>query len=284
MLLFTVVATSQPELVARGVTEARYTGDESSLVHLADEIGSSGVAECLENAGRSGRMVCAEAARYVSHWWPTLLVLAQVLDDHDRQVASRAAESMVVILHSVQSGDLGPQEPVPEEAEAMLERLRSVSGNRRISLEIRVLVVATSGFFARLVGAGLEVPRGAVSDPEVAVRRAAVRALMGSSEADDVSALVEATAHDGDLLVASQAATGVCEVTLIAGSSLPEPVEERIRALLADSRARPSQITPLLACIARSEHPQADQFKELAARHPNEASRQVWVELNREGE
>lgn len=284
VLLCATVGRAQPELVARGVTEARRTGDEAALIHLADEIGSRGVAECLERAGRSGRLVCAEAARYVGQWWLTLTVLAVVLDDHDRQVASRAAESMAVVLMAVQPGDLGNQEPILDEAEALLARLSRVAMDRRISLEIRAQVVAIYGSFARLVGAGLELPRETINDPEMAVRRAAVGALIGSAEPDDIDALVSVSSRERDPLIASLAAAGVCEVTLGAGAALPSGVEEKVRTLLEDGRSRPSQIRPLLACLARSRHQQAVQLQALAARHPNEASRAAWVELTSQEE
>lgn len=284
VLLYSTAAQAQPELVARGVTEARRSGDEMALIHLADEIGPMGVAECLEHASRSGRLVCAEAARYNEQWWSTLTVLATVLDDHDRQIASRAAESMAVLLLTVQTGDLGYQEPILDEAEALLTRLRDIAMDRRISLDVRAQVVAISGSFARIVGAGLEVPRETIGDPEMAVRRAAVGALMGSEERDDIEALLTLSSTERDPSIAALAIAGLCEVTLGAGAPLPDSIEDKVRTILEDEDSRPSQIRPLLACLARSGHQQATELQELAARHPNEASRAVWVELTREEE
>jgi len=280
--LWSATALAQPELVARAIAEARQTGDEVALVHLADEIGPAGVAECLEHAGRSGRILCAQAARYVDESWAVLPVLVSALDDHDRQVASCAAESATVLLLSMQPEVLGPQEPLPEEAEELLDRLRRLAGDSRFSLDIRAQVVVITGTLARLVGSSTEVPRRALEDSEVVVRRAAVGVLVGRTEPEDVSALVEAVLHDRDLLVVAQAAAGVCEATLGAGAALPEPVAERIGALLRDRRTRPSQLQPLLACLARSDHGQAVALQRLAAQHPSEAVRAVWSELTAE--
>ncbi len=279
-----VTASSVPVLaqradVARGVAEARNLGDEAALVHLAERIGSEGVSECLEHAQRAGRLLCAQAARYLERPWPALPVLATVLQDHDRQVSSRAAESMVAVLDRLQSGDIGAQEPLPEEVEELPAGLRGLAGNERLSVDVRAQVVLISGSIARLVGAGLAVTRAALDDTEVAVRRVAVSVLTGSGEAADVAALADAARSDSDLIVVAMATAAVCESTLRVGRPVPDGIEERMRQFLDDRRARPSLARPLLSCLVRAPERTTVALRALASQHPNEATRAVWTEL-----
>jgi hypothetical protein len=275
---------AQAEVVARGVAEARRLGDEGALVHLAEEAGPAGLADCLARAGRSGRQLCAQAARYLELGWPALPALAGVLRDHDRQLASRAAESMMVILAATEPGDLGPQEALPEDAEALLAELRQAGTDARLSPDVRAQAVAISGAVARLAGSALDLPRDTLADPEIAVRRAAAGALLGSVEAADVAALAEAAARDADRLVAATAVAGVCEASLGApeASPMPAPVDAEARELLGERGARPSLIAPLLACLARSTHPQAAPLRALAEQHPNPDVRAAWAALTDE--
>jgi len=191
---------------------------------------------------------------------------------------------MVIILENIMRRDLGFHELSPDEIEALLATLREPASVDNLSLDIRAQIVAIYGALARLVGASLDVSRDALDDEEVAVRRVAVGTLIGSEEPDDVAAMVEAVGQDEDLLVVTQAGAGICEVTLGAGRPLPAPVEERLRALLTDPRARPSHMRPLLVCLARlgPDIERAAELRALAARHPNEATRAVWQELNGE--
>lgn len=275
-------ARAQAQVVARGVAEARRLGDEAALVHLAEEIGPAGLADCLAHAGRSGRQLCAQSARYLGFGWPALPALAAVLRDHDRQLASRAAESMLAILAATEPGDLGPQEALPEEGERLLAELARAGADERLSPDVRAQAVAASGAVSRLLGAALELPRRALADPEPALRRAAARALLGSAAADDVAALAAAAA-DADRVVAATAVAGVCEATLGApdAAPLPAPVEAEARALLGDPGARPSLLMPLLACLSRARSPRAAPLRELAARHPNDGVREAWAALTR---
>ncbi len=269
-------AAAQRHLVEQAVAEARRSGHEDTIVHLAEEIGAAGVAQCLVHANRAGKLICAQSARYLERPWPVLPVLATVLQDHDRQIASRAAESMVAILSGLAPGDLGRQEPLPEEAEALLQGLRGVANNPNLSPDILAQVVTAAAALARVVGAGHEIAREALGHDEVAVRRAAAAALTGSVEDEDLEALVRVTTSDRDRITSSLAAAAVCEATAGHGGQMPAPVMEYAREILADSAARPSVAAPLLACLARSNARGIAPLRELAARHPNEHTRAAW--------
>jgi hypothetical protein len=269
-------ARGQEAEVSRLVAQALRSGDEITVAHLGDEIGPQGIAECLQHASRSGQLLCVQAARHLSQPWPVLAVLAAALRSHNRELASRVAESMVAILADLQAGDLGPQEALPGEVESLLRALGRAASGEHISPDVRAQAVQAAGALARVAGAGLAVPRAALDDEHRAVRRAAVAALVGSSDPEDIAALGEATGDREDLLLSALAAAGVCEVTAGEGRVLPARVEERLRALLQDERARPSLIAPVLACLARAPGERVSGLRELAERHPNEATREAW--------
>lgn len=280
----TTEAGAQRDRVATSVTTARRSGDEVDIVALGEQIGPAGVAECLEHAARAGRLVCAQAARYIEQPWAVLPVLAAVLRDHDRQVASRAAESMVAVLSQMHPGDLGEQEALPSEVESLLEGLRGMATARELSRDIRAQIVVISGYLAILTGAGLAVARQALTDSEVAVRRAALSALVTSSDADDIAAMSRAAVEDQDLVVSTLAAAGVCEATLSSGRGLPSEVEARIRGLLEDESLNAGIAGPLLTCLLRASGERAEELQGLAARHPNESTRELWTSLTGGGE
>lgn len=277
-------AVAQRHLVERAVSEARRTGSEDAVVHLAEEIGAAGVGQCLVHANRAGKLLCAQSARYLEQPWPVLPVLASVLQNHDRQIASRAAESMVEILSRLAPGDLGEQEPLPEEAEELLQGLRGVANNDSLSLDILVQVVTAAAALARVVGAGQEIAREALGHAEVSVRRAAVAGLAGSIEDEDLEALVRVITADGDRLTRAFATAAVCEATAGHGGQLPAPVLEHARELLTDARAGPGVVAPLLSCLARAPSASIAPLRELATRHPNEHSQAAWGTLISERE
>jgi hypothetical protein len=277
-------AGAQRELVARAVSEARRLGNEDALVHLAEEIGAAGIDQCLGHASRAGRLICAQSARYLEHPWPVLAVLATVLRDHDRQVASRAAESMVIILSSLDPGDLGPEEPDPSATEELLQGLRGLAGDRDLSSDIVAQVVTAASALARAAGAGRDVARDALGHPEVAVRRAGVAALAGSDETEDVAALAALVERESDQLTRALAVAETCEATAARGREMPEAVVEQASVLLDDRRVRPSTVGPLLACLARASTPQVRPLREQAARHPNAGARAAWAALVSDGE
>jgi hypothetical protein len=272
-------AVAQRELVERSLSEVRNFGHEDAIVHLAEEIGAQGIEECLRHASRAGRLICAQSARYLEHPWGVLYILATVLQDHDRQVASRAAESMVIVLSQLEPDDLSGQEALPSEAEELLQGLRGVTNSELLSPDIVAQVVIAASLLAQLVGAEQQVAREALRHEEVAVRRAAATSLTGSSESVDIQALSETAARDQDTFTAAAAAAAVCEATATQGQQIPEPVVARARSLLGDRNMRPATIGPLLACLARATTPQVGGLRELAARHPNEGSRARWQEL-----
>lgn len=284
VMTLTAEVAAQRERVATSVTAVRRLGDEVEIVDLAHEIGPTGISECLEHAARAGRLVCAQAARYLERPWPALPVLATVLRDHDRQVASRAAESMVVVLSQMHSGDLGEQEALPSEIEGLLEGLRGTAASRELSPDIRAQVVLASGYLAQLTGAGLEISRRALSDPEVSVRRAALSALVTSTDPEDIRAMSSAAVEDEDLVVSTLAAAGVCETTLSSGRGLPSEVEARIQTLLEDEAVSASIAGPLLTCLLRASGDRAEELQGLAAEHPNESTRELWRTLTSGGE
>lgn len=272
-------AGAQRELVGQAVSEARRLGNEDALIHLAEQIGAVGMDQCLRHASRAGRLICAQSARYLEHPWPVLQVLATVLQDHDRQVASRAAESMVYILSNLDPGDLGTAEPLPTETEELLQGLRGLAGNGNLSPDIVAQVVTAVAALARVVGAGREVAREALQHAEVAVRRAGAAALAGSDEQEDIDALVALVDRETDQLTLALSVAGACEATAGRGAELPEVVMARARTLLEDEHVRPSTAGPLLACLARASTPQVAPLRDLAARHPNAGTRSAWTAL-----
>ena len=272
-------AAAEPSELARLTAQALSRGDEATVAHLGSTLGAEGLADCLESGRRAEQILCAEGARYLERPLAALPVLAAALRSHDRHVASTAAESMTVILSDVEAGDLGAQEVLPETVEDLLRVLGREAADEALSTDVRAMAVAAAGSLARVAGAGLAVSRAASRAPEAAVRRAAVAALFGSAEADDIAALGAVTEHETDPAIAALAAAGVCEVTARRGRALPAPVEARIRALLGDARARPSVALPLLTCLARSPATENAELRGLAARHPNEATRDAWRAL-----
>lgn len=275
-------AAAQRELVERALAETRSYGHEDAIVHLAEEIGPVGVEVCLRHANRAGRLICAQSARYLEDTWAALPVLASVLQDHDRQLASRAAESMVYLLSRMDPGDLGPQEVILDEVAELLRGLRAVAGNEHLSPDIVVQVVIAASMLARLVGAGQQVAREALEHDEVAVRRAGASRLATSGEPDDVRLLVEVAGDEDDAFTAAIAAAGVCEATAGRGRPIPDQAAGRIRSLLRDRDMRPAVIGPLLACLARASTPQARELGELAGQHPNAGSRAFWEDLHQD--
>jgi len=264
---------------ARLVAQALARGDGAAVAHLGDELGPEGLAVCIESGSRSERLLCAQAARHLFRPWEVLPALATVLRSHDRHLAACAAESMVAILSDLESGDLGAQEALPAEVESLLRGLERVVSNHSISPDVRALSLQAAGAVARIAGAGLAVPRAAIDDEEPAVRRAAIAALVGSDEPEDLSALSSVVQQGSDLFATALAAGGICEVTAGRGRPLPAPTEERIRALLQDERARPSIVSPVLACVARASGDQVAELRAMAGRHPNEATRAAYRAL-----
>jgi hypothetical protein len=208
-----------------------------------------------------------------------LPILATVLRGHDRELASRAAESMVRVLDGLEASDLGAQEILPTEVESLLRGLGGIASDGQLSADVRAQAVEAAGALARITGASLAVPRAALEDEDTALRRAAVASLSGSAEPEDLSALTAAVEEGRDVTLVSHAAAAVCEATAGVGRPLPAPIEDRIRRLLRDQNARPSVVGPVLACLARAPGDGVAELRRLARAHPNEATRAAWQAL-----
>jgi hypothetical protein len=95
--------------------------------------------------------------------------------------------------------------------------------------------------------------------------------------------LMEVAKDDDDLLVAAQAAAGVCEATLLVGHDLPRSMRRAIRRLLRHEGARPAVIGALLACVARAPRGASEDYRAWAREHPHEGTRALWRQLERGG-
>jgi len=263
-----------PRPIAAGFSQR----GEVDLVHYGQGLGPEGLSSCLADGRRRERILCAHSARYARLGWAVLPVLVEVLEDHDRIVASRAAESMVVLVSELVREDMGPQEVLPEEVEELLEQLGSAFGNDELSVDVRAQALVSLGVLAVAAGAGLEVAREAYVGSDVAIRRAAVSVVVRSDEPEDLD-FVALAAGDGDAHVVALAVAATCEATVGRGQPMHSIVLAKAGWFLRDPRARLSLVLPLLACIARAPDASSAELRELARQHPNEACRRAYAEL-----
>ncbi|MCP4678639.1 MAG: hypothetical protein GY854_24625, partial [Deltaproteobacteria bacterium] len=132
-------------------TRARLLGavgdPDPSIPHrIASASTPEQIAHALYGRGRTERLIALDAAAYLEPSWSLLSHLAALMGARDRQVASRACESLMIRLASRQRKPSADEEVVAGQVEQLGGQLISLARDVRLDVDIRASSIAAIQF------------------------------------------------------------------------------------------------------------------------------------------
>ncbi len=262
----------------------RAVGDpDPSLPHrIASASTSEQIARALYGKGRTERLVALDAAAYLEPPWSLLSHLVALMGARDRQVATRACESLMIRLASRRRGQDTDAEVVAGQVEQLVEQLISLALDVRLDVDIRASSLAAIQLL-EVRGYALKIDmKDLLKDPEVAVRRAALAVVTPPISENLLSGLVKMGTDDEDLSLRGQAAALLCENALEHGAKAPsEDLKRVLEQVLGDAEIPAGGIGAVIACLARFPVESRSDLIDLALGHPDPSVKQFLKALKR---
>ncbi|MCP4605517.1 MAG: hypothetical protein GY847_34185 [Proteobacteria bacterium] len=231
---------------------------------------------------RTERLVALDAAGQLNDSWSVLPYLGALMGARDRQVASRAAQSLVISLTKETQKHVVSSETVPGQAKQLAEQLLSIARDVRLDLDVRT---------SSLVGIELLKMQGHTIQPdlsdlleedEVVIRRAVLATLEPPIAENILAGLAGMTIGDDNLRLRGQAAALLCENALAHGVEAPsEDLARVLSTVLGNAEVPADGIGPIMGCLARFPARARIDLISLARSHPDPAVEQYWKALNK---
>lgn len=238
--------------------------DVTELERVARRLGIAGLRSALLSRD-SSLLGAALAASPLSPWsWQLLPHVVVALRSSDPTIASRAALSALQIAEDLRAPDLEDHEDWPALLGPWARRLATFGADQTLPPETRATVVLALAQMAELVPPAEDEVRTLLSDPEPAVRRAAVELLAHSPERVAARWLAGIVAGDRSPRVARAAAAVLCAGLPRARRSPGDGLralraagaEQRLRQMTEALDASPDELLDIARCLSRLGTPE----------------------------
>jgi len=257
-------------------------GDPDPLVphRIARALGPSALTAAFYRGTRTERLAALDAAASTALADPFAVLpsLAALMGARDRQVASRASRALYAQLRRKADRPTAFSETVPGQLSQLREQLVPLAQDSRLDTDVRGVALIGIGLLeAELPEAGQTWMLELISDPEIAVKRAAITALRPPLDESLLNRLAKTAIADPDLGTRGYAAAMICENALSHGVEEPSAdLAELLKNTLENPQIPVDALGGILACITHFKGDRRADLVDLALAHPDPAVAAYW--------
>ncbi len=220
---------------------------------------------------RQERLLALDAASCFSQPWTILPYVAALMGARDRQVASRATNTLVILLSKVNRKQPSiSYEVIPKQVIQLATQLLSITGDARLDVDVRVSALTSVQL---LRTQGIEIPirqEDLLQDDNRAIRRAALATLALPVKEALLGRLAQMSTTDDDLWLRGQAAALLCENAISHGVKKPSrDLVKILKTVIGNAEVPSGAIGPVLSCLNHFPTDSRVDLFDLAHSHPD---------------
>jgi hypothetical protein len=251
---------------------------------LARKIAPRQLVAAFYKGTRAERLLALDAAAgYSEDPWSLLPSLAALMGARERQVASRATNSLLILLERWIKRPDQRGEIVIGQVKQLANQLIPLAADIRLDTDVRISAMNAIRILQQV---GAEPIHGQTKEllkaGDLLIRRAAIAGCDPPIDDQLLPELVQIVIGDPDFGLRGETASVLCENALIHGVKEPSSdLKKLIEGVIKDARVPAEALAPVLICI--KQYPVAVQadFADLAKSRGDPAIDAFWENLNK---